>query len=96
MPVAPGLPTPLPAALPGSVDETLAALPLDDQIAHFTKVLGKLLRAEKQSLNADERKKSFRVLVTAWHPDKNRDNDRLATAVFQYLQEKRPWFHAGE
>lgn len=38
------------------------------------------------------RKKTFKFMQLKWHPDKNPDDAELATAVFQFLQEKKDWY----
>lgn len=42
-----------------------------------------------QQLPAAEAQKAYKGLLRAWHPDKNPDNQRLATAVFQRIQAER-------
>lgn len=34
----------------------------------------------------ENRLKEFRILLRKWHPDKNPDQQEVATAVFQFLQ----------
>lgn len=39
------------------------------------------------------RKKTFKLLILKWHPDKNQDCDsEVATQVFQFLQEQKDWY----
>lgn len=40
-------------------------------------------------LDDSERKASLRRLQVQWHPDKNRDDPALATAVFQFIQTEK-------
>ena len=45
----------------------------------------------KEKLSLDERQKLFKRLLIKWHPDKNPDDQDVATRVFQELQEKKDW-----
>lgn len=47
------------------------------------------LRALRQMPSKEERQKGFKDLLRAWHPDKNPQNQEVATAVFQLLQVER-------
>lgn len=42
-----------------------------------------------QRLGDVARRASIRRLQVQWHPDKNRDDPELATAVFQFIQEEK-------
>ena len=47
--------------------------------------LEKLMKL-KEIESKENRSKEFRVLLRKWHPDKNPDQQEVATAVFQFLQ----------
>eukprot|EP00928_Gymnodinium_smaydae_P028049 TRINITY_DN21500_c0_g1_i1.p1 TRINITY_DN21500_c0_g1~~TRINITY_DN21500_c0_g1_i1.p1 ORF type:complete len:882 (+),score=162.81 TRINITY_DN21500_c0_g1_i1:179-2824(+) len=38
------------------------------------------------------RKKTFKFMCLKWHPDKNQENQELATAIFQFIQAQRDWY----
>ena len=56
----------------------------------ISKVAAELANA-KEKLSLDERQKLFKRLLIKWHPDKNPDDQDVATRVFQELQEKKDW-----
>lgn len=43
----------------------------------------------------DQRLKEWRLLLRQWHPDKNPENQEVATAVFQFLQKGKLLIDAG-
>ena len=43
----------------------------------------------------DERNKALRKLKFQWHPDKNPDNQDVAKAIFQFVEESKGWFTDG-
>lgn len=45
-----------------------------------------------QGIPGSERKKCFKEMQFEWHPDKNPDDEEMATAVFQFLMSARAWF----
>eukprot|EP00928_Gymnodinium_smaydae_P024623 TRINITY_DN1986_c1_g1_i2.p1 TRINITY_DN1986_c1_g1~~TRINITY_DN1986_c1_g1_i2.p1 ORF type:complete len:467 (+),score=62.12 TRINITY_DN1986_c1_g1_i2:86-1486(+) len=42
----------------------------------------------------DERKKAFKNACVRWHPDKNPDDEDVATEMFQFVQSLKPWLFA--
>ncbi|XP_070553460.1 sacsin-like [Ptychodera flava] len=47
-------------------------------------------------LTEDERKKVIRRLYKQWHPDKNLDNEDIATAAFKFLQQEITRLESGK
>jgi DnaJ-class molecular chaperone len=50
------------------------------------------LQRRKNADDVDARKAHFKKLCFEWHPDRNRERSETGNIVFQYLQEKKPWF----
>merc|ERR1712048_542373 len=48
----------------------------------------------RQSTRLEVRRRFFLEQCRRWHPDKNRGDERRATAMFHVLQEKKEWFLA--
>jgi hypothetical protein len=49
------------------------------------------LAKAKETLSLEDRQKLYKRLLIKWHPDKNPEDQEVATRVFQELQEKKDW-----
>jgi len=78
-------------ALPAALAE-MGSLSTEQQGTRLCGTLSALLDADFKSMSITERKKRFKQLQAAWHPDKNPGVSDLSTTVFQFLQEKKSWF----
>lgn len=73
------------------------SLPLDE-VARKAAVLQfrELSQCRQTSTDKEVHKAAFRKACLLWHPDKNLQNEDVATFVFQFLQSLRPWYFSAE
>ncbi|OLP80612.1 hypothetical protein AK812_SmicGene38943 [Symbiodinium microadriaticum] len=64
---------------------TLATTDKEEHHLLGLQALEKLMKL-KEVEPRENRLKEFRILLRKWHPDKNPDQQEVATAVFQFLQ----------
>lgn len=69
------------------------AWPLDDAAKSAAAVLFLELSGSKEG-PPDKRRSTYRSACLSWHPDKNLQQEDLATEVFQFLQALRGWYLA--
>merc|ERR1712066_912726 len=53
-----------------------------------SEALREVVKLKDADITPDERRRQWRALLRAWHPDKYKDKE-VATAVFQFLQKAK-------
>lgn len=86
-----------------STDVKLESLPAgvnlpQDEDARKAAVLlfRELCQCRNTTTEQEVHKAAFRKACLLWHPDKNLQNEDVATFVFQFLQSLRPWYFSAE
>eukprot|EP00929_Paragymnodinium_shiwhaense_P101219 TRINITY_DN64129_c0_g1_i1.p1 TRINITY_DN64129_c0_g1~~TRINITY_DN64129_c0_g1_i1.p1 ORF type:complete len:492 (-),score=114.70 TRINITY_DN64129_c0_g1_i1:125-1600(-) len=79
-------------SLPPGVAVGFAEISEEDPVSTLERTVDLILRQLKESTSPSSRHKVFLQQCRAWHPDKNAQDLRKATAAFQRLQASKSWF----